>query len=84
MGAPNGDEKVGCKSIYTLQELIRLKIASIEDQYITRLGKLIRLGDCKIWTSKDRIVLGDTSDGLTCVNIETNNICYWSDVASGN
>lgn len=46
------------------QQLLRLRQAADLTDYDARLQKLVRDGDCRVWTAGDAVTVVDEDDGL--------------------
>lgn len=61
------------------QQLLRLRQAADLTDYDARLQKLVRDGDCRVWTAGDAVTVVDEDDGLVCLaSGAMRRICYWS------
>ncbi|WP_331285071.1 MULTISPECIES: hypothetical protein [Methylobacteriaceae] len=72
-------ETFGCKSMADATQLLRLGQATDLTDYDTRLQKLVRAGECRIWTAADAVTVEDEGDGLVCLaSSGMRQTCYWS------
>ncbi len=69
----------GCKSMANATQLLMWRQATDKSDYETRLHKLMRAGECRVWTAADAVIVEDESDGLVCLApTGARNRCYWS------
>lgn len=74
----------GCKSMANAAQLLTLRQSTDPSDYETRLHKLMRAGECRVWTAADAVTIEDESDGLVCLApTDARNRCYWSAPGSG-
>jgi hypothetical protein len=76
---PVDQEAFGCQSMANATQLLTLRQAGDVSDYEDRLHKLVRAGECRVWTAADAVTVEDQGDGLVCFAPSgARNRCYWS------
>lgn len=84
LAAQSDQETFGCKSIANTTQVLALRQNTDQTDSDTRLQRLVRAGECRMWTATDAVTVEDESDGLVCLAPNgVHRSCYWSAPRSG-